>query len=92
MARPAYNPRRRGRAILVLDGPPAQLQGSFRYPGKLLVIASVGLCGLAGLGWDDLMSRQSNLAARLASLVLLASLLMGGFLALPWPAILSSPS
>jgi hypothetical protein len=30
---------------------------AFRFPGKLLVIASLSLCGLAGLGWDELCSR-----------------------------------
>jgi Bacterial membrane protein YfhO len=31
----------------------------FRYPGKLLTITSLGLAGLAGLGWDSLGRGQS---------------------------------
>ena len=39
---------------------------AFRYPGKLLVIASLGLSGLAGLGWDDVALRRSRRAVSLA--------------------------
>jgi hypothetical protein len=34
--------------------------GSFRYPAKLLVITSLGICGLSGLGWDDLQAGISR--------------------------------
>ena len=39
---------------------------SFRYPGKLLVIASLGTCGLAGLGWDEVCRTGSRQPGRLA--------------------------
>jgi hypothetical protein len=38
---------------------------SFRYPGKLLTITSLGLAALAGLGWDNLFERRSGLSWRL---------------------------
>jgi hypothetical protein len=40
---------------------------SFRYPGKLLVVASLGLCGLAGLGWDDVLGSSTRRAKRLSA-------------------------
>ena len=56
--------------------------GSFRYPGKLLVIASLGLCGLAGLGWDELRRRLApELVAGVPSI--LASLSAAICIALP---------
>ncbi len=33
---------------------------SFRYPGKLLTIVSLGLAGLAGLGWDSLAQGRTR--------------------------------
>lgn len=38
---------------------------SFRYPGKLLTITSLGLAGLAGLGWDSLVQGRSRRAWRM---------------------------
>ncbi len=39
---------------------------AFRYPGKLLVMASLGTCGLAGLGWDEVCRTGSRRPGRLA--------------------------
>ena len=53
---------------------------AFRYPGKLLVVASLGICGLAGLGWDELFQTGwrrpgrlvlAGLAVTIGSLMLL---------------------
>jgi hypothetical protein len=57
--------------------------GSFRYPGKLLVIVSLGLSGLAGLGWDELRAGTSSRARRLAVAAVLASLLAATCFASP---------
>ena len=56
---------------------------SFRYPGKLLVIASLGICGLAGLGWDELRAGASRRAAWFATAALAVSLLAAIWLASP---------
>ena len=40
--------------------------GAFRYPGKLLVMASLGTCGLVGLGWDEVRRAGSRRPCRLA--------------------------
>ncbi len=39
---------------------------AFRYPGKLLVMASLGTCGLAGLGWDEVCRTGSRRSGWLA--------------------------
>jgi hypothetical protein len=57
---------------------------AFRFPGKLLVVASLGLSGLAGLGWDDLCSRGSRRAVSLALVGMSASAL--GLILLTVPA------
>jgi hypothetical protein len=40
---------------------------AFRYPGKLVVVASLALCGLAGIGWDELVRGTESRASRLAA-------------------------
>ena len=40
---------------------------TFRYPSKLLTFVSLGLAGLAGVGWDDLSRDRSRRAAILAA-------------------------
>jgi hypothetical protein len=57
--------------------------GSFRYPGKLLVIASLAICGLAGLGWDDLRAGASRRTSWIAVAALVTSLLGAFCLAFP---------
>jgi hypothetical protein len=57
--------------------------GAFRYPGKLLVIASLAICGLAGLGWDDLRGGASRRTSWIAVAALVTSLLGAFCLALP---------
>ena len=52
---------------------------SFRYPGKPLVIASLGLSGLSGIGWDEACRGSSRRPGRLA-LFGVASRLSGAFL------------
>ena len=47
---------------------------SFRYPGKLLTITSLGLAGLAGLGWDSLAQGRSRRAWRLGMAALAVTL------------------
>jgi hypothetical protein len=46
---------------------------SFRYPGKLLIIASLGLTGLAALGWDRLGEFGSRRTWRLGIATLSAT-------------------
>jgi len=46
---------------------------SFRYPSKLLVFTSLALSLLAGVGWDELVSRGSRRAVRLALVVAILS-------------------
>jgi hypothetical protein len=41
---------------------------SFRYPAKLLVFASLGLAGLAGLGWDRVIAGRRRAALSVALL------------------------
>ena len=42
--------------------------GAFRYPAKFLTFAALGLAGLAGLGWDDLLAgRRPASGDRLAA-------------------------
>ena len=57
--------------------------GSFRYPGKFAVLASLGLCGLAALGFEQLLSRRGlrllrsvALASAIISLLLLVWILL----------------
>lgn len=47
---------------------------SFRYPGKLLVPAALGLCGLAGIGWDRWVAGNLRRVTMLAAMLGLASL------------------
>lgn len=42
--------------------------GSFRYPAKLLTFSTLGLAGLAGLGWDQLRSGSRRPASILGAL------------------------
>lgn len=45
----------------------------FRYPGKLLTFAALGLAGLGSLGWDRLMTRPSRRMVFLAAAGFLVS-------------------
>jgi hypothetical protein len=56
---------------------------SFRYPGKLLTMASLGLAGLAGLGWDSLGERGSRRTRRMGITALATT---SGLLCLAWLA------
>jgi hypothetical protein len=47
---------------------------AFRYPGKLLVLASLALCALAACGWDELVRAGPRRAFRLASTCLAVTL------------------
>lgn len=38
---------------------------AFRYPGKLIIMSSLGTCGLAGLGWDEVCQAGSRRPGRL---------------------------
>lgn len=51
---------------------------SFRYPSKLLVFAALGVCGLAGAGWDRVTSGQGGRARRTALVLLSASVVALG--------------
>ncbi|WP_435018172.1 hypothetical protein TA3x_000118 [Tundrisphaera sp. TA3] len=44
--------------------------GSFRYPAKLLVVWSLAVAGLAGIGWDRLLAGHDRRARRIAALLL----------------------
>jgi hypothetical protein len=46
---------------------------SFRYPAKLLVFASLGLAGLAGLGWDRVRSGRTRAALSVALVIAAAA-------------------
>ncbi|MFO0908462.1 MAG: hypothetical protein U0794_08890 [Isosphaeraceae bacterium] len=53
---------------------------SFRYPAKLLTLASLGLTGLAGMGWDRVQSGQTRRPAQVAlGLVLISGLMLALF-------------
>jgi hypothetical protein len=56
--------------------------GSFRYPEKLLTIATLGLAGLAALGWHRVTQGRTRRCSQLGLAGLAATLCALGFLAL----------
>jgi hypothetical protein len=63
--------------------------GLFRYPSKLLAIASLGLAGLAALGWDTLTRDGSRRVWHWTLIALLSSIVALGFLAFDKASILA---
>lgn len=70
----------------------------FRFPSKLLTFTTLGLAGLAGLGWDRLTAGHSRRTAALASafavgsVVLLAGVLVAKARILAAFSVLAGPS
>ncbi|MCA9141789.1 MAG: hypothetical protein KDB05_03345 [Planctomycetales bacterium] len=67
----------------------------FRYPAKLLVIASLGISMLAARGWDKLLVKRTRHIALLFVILSATSLFaaaMFGVLQTPWKSWLSSAS
>ena len=60
----------------------------FRYPAKLLVVASLGLSLLAARGWDEAWHRSSPRLHRWLAAVSIASLLGLFVFWIAWPAVL----
>jgi len=64
----------------------------FRYPAKLLVVATLGLSMLGALGWERMISRPSARVLRWLKRIAVLSLLLAGaaLLARPfWPGLLA---
>ncbi len=59
----------------------------FRYPAKLLVVASLGLCMLAAEGWDECWQRPSERVPRAFAVLAAASCALLVVVWAAWPAI-----